>query len=284
MGESGSGKSTLALAILRLVLTPGRIVSGKILFKGNDLLSADDDTIRKTRGKEISIVFQNPLSALNPVMTVGQQLAEVIKLHRNTVSNNVETTVTKILGTVGFPDPELAARKFPHELSGGMNQRALIAMAVSCEPSLMICDEPTSALDVSTQAQILNLLVDMRERYGMSLLMITHNPGVIAETCDKVAVMYAGRIVEIGAVHEIFGDPRHPYTRGLIRSMVHVDKKVETFQTIPGEVSIARDVASLCPFLHRCPIAVEKCNKIEPPLIETSTGHQALCHRAQERF
>jgi peptide/nickel transport system ATP-binding protein len=282
MGESGSGKSTLALSILRLVPSPGRIVDGKILFRGNDLLTADDDTVRKVRGKEISMVFQNPLSALNPLMTIGEQLAEVIKLHRNT-PDNVMDMVTSILDIVGFPDARLAVRKFPHELSGGMNQRALIAMAISCEPSFMICDEPTSALDVSTQAQILNLLVGMRDRYGMSLLMITHNPGVIAETCDRVAVMYGGKIVEIGAVNEIFSNPRHPYTRGLIKSMVHIDKKVETFQTIQGEVSSVQ-TNSLCRFLPRCSAAVLKCQKITPPLIETSPGHHALCHRAEDKI
>ena len=283
MGESGSGKSTLALSILKLVPPPGRIMDGKILFRGNDLLTADADAVRKVRGKEISMVFQNPLSALNPIMTVGEQLAEVIKLHRNVDPNNVMEMVTNTLEVVGFPDPHLAVRKYPHELSGGMNQRALIAMAVSCEPSVMICDEPTSALDVSTQAQILNLLVGMRNRYGMSLLMITHNPGVIAETCDRVAVMYGGKIVEIGAVDEIFGNPRHPYTQGLIKSMVHIDKKVETFQTIPGEVSSVH-ANPLCLFLPRCSAAILKCQRTEPPWIQTSTGHHALCHRAEDKL
>jgi len=282
MGESGSGKSTLALSILRLILPPGQIITGQVLFKDNDLLTVDDATIQRVRGKEISMVFQNPLSALNPVMTIGQQLTEVIELHRDVGQSDAEKIVVDTLAAVGFPDPQQALRKYPHELSGGMNQRALVAMAVSCRPSLMLCDEPTSALDVSTQAQILSLLVDMRERYGMSLLIITHNPGVIAETCERVAVMYGGKIVEIGAVDEIFNDSRHPYTRGLIKSMVRIEKRVEHFETVPGEVSSARDT-SLCPFLSRCQVAVEKCRHVEPPLVPTAPGHTALCHRAEEK-
>jgi peptide/nickel transport system ATP-binding protein len=282
MGESGCGKSTLALSIVRLLPPPARIVRGKVLFKTQDLLSVDEDTIRKIRGAQISMVFQNPASALNPVMTIGDQIAQIIELHGRLDSGEARKAVTNVLKSVGFPAPEEAWKKYPHELSGGMNQRALIAMAISCNASMILCDEPTSALDVATQAQILSLLLEIKKRSHMSLLLITHNPGLIAETCDRVVVMYAGKVVEIGDAEQVFDNPRHPYTRGLIKSIVSIDKVSDSFETVPGEVVTSRDDRLACRFSPRCPIAREECRNVLPPFKDIAPGHKALCHRALE--
>jgi peptide/nickel transport system ATP-binding protein len=263
VGESGSGKSVTALSILRLVQHPGRITSGKILFKGRDLLSLDERAMQKVRGAEIALVFQEPMTALNPVFTIGNQIEETLAVHGVARGKQAKTRAIELLEAVSIPDPQRRVRDYPHQLSGGLRQRALIALALACNPALLIADEPTTALDVTIQAQILDLLRSLQKRFDLSLLLITHDLGVVAEMADRVAVMYAGRIVEESPVRELFRDPRHPYTRGLLGSMPGGARGAR-LQAIHGTVPPLGQLPPGCAFAPRCPHRFEPCD-IAPP-------------------
>jgi peptide/nickel transport system ATP-binding protein len=280
LGESGCGKSVTALSILRLVAPPGRIVSGAIVYKGRDLLQLSEREMRKVRGKEIAMVFQEPMTSLNPVFTVGSQIAEAIRLHQRLNRRAVRARVIEALRMVEISEPERRADSYPHELSGGMRQRAMIAMALACEPSLLIADEPTTALDVTIQAQILDLLRGLRDRLGMAMMLITHDLGVIAEQADEVAVMYAGRIVERAAVVELFEHPLHPYTAALIASVGSREAGPERrLQALPGTVPSLLRLPSGCRFRDRCPRAADECARVDPALEEKAAKHTVACIR-----
>jgi len=277
VGETGCGKSVTALSITRLIPDPpGRILSGSIQFKGKDLLKVSDDEMRAIRGKDISMIFQEPKSALNPVYTVGEQIAENALLHDETISGlskrekkrEAWTKAVDMLRVVGIAEPERVAKSYPHELSGGMCQRSMIALAMVCNPSLLIADEPTTALDVTIQAQILELMKDLIKKFGSSVLLITHNLGVVAETCDDVAVMYAGKIIEKGSVRDVFKEPLHPYTRGLMEAIPSVEKKKEALKSIPGSVPNLINPPMGCRFHPRCEHAMKVCREREPQLFD----------------
>src|SRR5262245_13602158 len=260
VGESGSGKSVTALSIMRLVRPPGRIAGGSIRFKGRDLLALDEREMRAVRGAGISLIFQEPMTALNPVFTVGDQVAEALLVHGRVARRDAPAAVVDLLTKVRIPDPAARARDYPHQLSGGMRQRVLIATAIACKPALVIADEPTTALDVTIQAQILDLLREMKATLDLSLLLITHDLGVIAETADRVAVMYAGRIVEHGPVREIFRSPQHPYTRGLLASMPGGGgARGQRLRAIDGAVPVLGAFPSGCTFHPRCPDRFDPC-------------------------
>ncbi|MEA3511428.1 MAG: ABC transporter ATP-binding protein, partial [Actinomycetota bacterium] len=279
--ESGCGKSVTSLSIMGLVPHPGEIVAGEILFDGEDILAMTEDQLRRLRGEHISMIFQQPGSALNPVQRAGVQIKEVYKLHRDWSKDVEQEKAIDMLSRVGIPDPESRAKAYPHELSGGMGQRVMIAMALSCEPELLIADEPTTALDVTIQAQILDLIRDLQETSATAVLLITHDLGVVAEMADRVAVMYAGEIVEQTDVRTIFKSPLHPYTRGLIGSIPVLGAPVETLDTIPGIVPSLIDLPPGCRFADRCAARVENdldiCLEEEPRLIERTPGHEVRC-------
>ncbi|HVN98381.1 MAG TPA: ABC transporter ATP-binding protein [Syntrophorhabdaceae bacterium] len=278
VGESGCGKSVTALSILRLIPDPpGKIVGGKILFKGRDLLEATEREIRSMRGKEISMIFQEPMTSLNPVFRIGQQVADVIRLHQGTGERASMQKAVEMLAKVHIPDAEDVARRFPHQLSGGMRQRVMIAMELSCRPSLLIADEPTTALDVTIQAQILELVREMRDELQTSILLITHDLGVVAELCDQVAVMYAGSIVERATVDKIFAGPKHPYTQGLWGAIPPVDEEKSVLSVIPGSVPDLSELPQGCKFHPRCSFRFDPCTRTRPPLIEGSPGHFVSC-------
>ncbi len=278
VGESGSGKSVTAFSILRLVSPPGRIIGGKIILDGaGDLLSLPEAALRKIRGKRIAMIFQEPMTSLNPVFTVGNQIEEAVALHQDLPKSQRKNRVLESLGLVKIPDPERAYRSYPHELSGGMRQRVMIAMALSCEPDLLIADEPTTALDVTIQAQVLELLKELRQKLGMALLLITHDMGVIAETVDSVAVMYAGRIIEQASTKELFRQPKHPYTRALLQALPGFETR-ERLQTIAGSVPDLGRLPPGCSFQERCEKVQEKCRSVLPELKEFGGGHQGRCH------
>ncbi|TNF47105.1 ABC transporter ATP-binding protein [bacterium] len=264
VGESGCGKSMTALSIMRLVPPPGTIVSGQILLEGRDLLTMSSEEIRLLRGDRISMVFQEPMSALNPVFTVGDQVAEILRVHRGSDSETAMATAISLLERVGIPDPDRRFKEYPHQMSGGMQQRALIAMAVACEPGLLIADEPTTALDVTVQAQILRLMEDLILESNSGALLITHDLGVVAEITDRVCVMYAGAIVEMSSVEDLFEDPQHPYTIGLIESLPTPGRK--QFVAIPGAVPDLVNLPQGCRFHPRCPRAQKICLEKEPDL------------------
>jgi len=279
VGESGCGKSTLALSVLRLIPShSGEITGGKISFKGVDLLSLDLEEMRKKRGKEIAIVFQDPTSCLNPLFTIGDQIEEAIRLHQNLDKKKTRTATIDILRKVGIADPVKMLKHYPHEFSGGMRQRAMIAMALSCRPELLILDEPTSSLDVTIQAQILSLVDKLKEDFGSSIILITHNLGVIAEAAEKVAVMYSGKIVEYGTVTQIFEESKHPYTQLLLSAIPRLDIDVKRLAVIGGVVPSLINPPSGCRFHPRCPYQMSDCKKIEPELIEVDEGHLVACH------
>jgi oligopeptide/dipeptide ABC transporter ATP-binding protein len=281
VGESGCGKSVTALSILRLISPPGRIVGGRVLYKGQDLLGLGERAMRAIRGGEIAMVFQEPMTSLNPVFTIGSQIAEAIRLHQRLDRAATRRRVVESLRLVEMPEPERRAASYPHELSGGMRQRAMIAMALACEPSLLIADEPTTALDVTIQAQILDLLRGLRERLGMAMILITHDLGIVAEQADEVAVMYAGRIVEEAPVIEIFERPRHPYTVGLMHVVGKLGGGRQRYlDALPGAVPSLLDLPSGCRFRDRCPQAIDDCARIDPPLEEKAPRHRAACIRA----
>lgn len=266
VGESGCGKSMTALSIMRLVQYPGRIVSGSIYFKGEDLLTVSDSQMGHIRGNQISMIFQEPMTSLNPVLTVGEQIAEVYRIHRNLSKKQAMEQAVDMLKMVGIPSPEKRNKQYPYEMSGGMRQRVMIAMALACNPELLIADEPTTALDVTIQAQILELMKELQEKLGMAVIMITHDLGVVAETCDDVAVMYAGQIVEYANVRTLFRSPKHPYTVGLINSLPRHDIDVDELHVIEGAVPDAHHMPQGCRFVPRCPFAREICREELPPL------------------
>ncbi len=281
VGESGSGKSVTALSILRLVPSPpGHIAGGEILFRGRDLLASSWDEIRSIRGREISMIFQEPMTSLNPVFPIGRQVMEVILTHTPATGAEAEKRAIDMLTLVGIPDAPTRMRQYPHELSGGMRQRVMIAIALALDPALLIADEPTTALDVTIQAQILDLMLGIKDRRPeAAILLITHNLAVVAETCDRVAVMYGGKIQEIAPVRRLFASPLHPYTQGLLASLPRVDgEKAERLQMIPGSVPDIHRLPVGCKFSTRCPERFEPCPGLEPPLVEARPGHWVRCH------
>jgi len=278
VGESGCGKSVTALSIMRLVPSPpGFIAGGKIYFKGQNLLELSESEMRALRGNRISMIFQEPMTSLNPVFTCGEQIAEAVRLHQKLSAKDARNKAVEMLKLVGIPAPQQRAREYPHQLSGGMRQRVMIATALSCSPELLIADEPTTALDVTVQAQILELIADLQEKLGMGLIMITHDLGVIAEVSDKVAVMYASKIVEYAPVERIFENPLHPYTQGLFRSIPRLGKRQERLHVIEGSVPPATAFPKGCHFWTRCPFATAECRHEKPPLVEYEPQHFSAC-------
>ncbi len=283
VGESGCGKSVTALSILRLIQPPGRIEAGsRIEFEGKDLVTLGDEEIRHIRGNRISMIFQEPMSALNPVFTVGDQVAEVARIHAGVSRKEAWDRAVEALALTGIPAAADRARQYPHQLSGGMRQRVLIAMALMMKPALVIADEPTTALDVTIQAQILELLIDLQKKFGTSILMITHDLGVIAETTSRVIVMYAGEVVEEAAVDELFAKPHHPYTEGLMFAMPHIGRELERLNVIPGTVPAPTDWPHACRFRDRCPYSWDLCEREHPPLYQVGVAHTSRCHLAIE--
>ena len=281
VGESGCGKSVSAFSIMRLVPDPpGRIEAGQILLKGRDLLALDEEEMRRVRGDDIAMIFQEPMTSLNPVLTCGFQIAEAVVLHQQVPMQEARARAVEMLQLVGIPAPEQRIDEYPHQLSGGMRQRVMIAMALSCNPDVLIADEPTTALDVTIQAQILALLESLQQSLQMAIVMITHDLGVIAETADQVAVMYAGQIVEYAETQSLFTRPRHPYTRGLLRSIPRLDDEQERLDIIPGVVPDARAFPPGCRFAPRCPLADAHCRAEAPRLEEVEAGHWASCWKA----
>jgi len=282
VGESGSGKSVTALSIMRLVQPPGRIAGGRILFKGRDLVELDEPAMREVRGAEISLIFQEPMTALNPVFRVGDQIAEALLVHGRASRQEARDKAIELLQAVRIPDPAVRVRDYPHQLSGGMRQRVMIAIALACRPSLVIADEPTTALDVTIQAQILDLLREMKDAFHLSLLLITHDLGVIAETADRVAVMYAGRVVETGPVRQIFRQPAHPYTRGLLASMPG-GVPGQRLRAIEGSVPLLGALPPGCGFNPRCPDRFEPCTVAPPPDYVAGPSQTAKCYLHDRR-
>jgi oligopeptide/dipeptide ABC transporter ATP-binding protein len=277
VGESGSGKSVMALSILRLVQPPGRIVSGAVRFRGRDLLTLPEHEMRKVRGAQIALIFQEPGTALNPVFTIGSQIAETLVVHGRAGRRDAMARAVELLEAVSIPDPNRRAAEYPHQLSGGLRQRALIATALACEPALVMADEPTTALDATIQAGILDLLRGLKRRMHLSLLLITHDLGVVAETADRVAVMYAGRIVEHGPVRNIFRDPKHPYTRALLAS-IPGDQPRSRLNAIQGTVPDLSALPPGCAFNPRCPERFDPCDRSSPQLERAGTDHFVSCH------
>jgi peptide/nickel transport system ATP-binding protein len=286
VGESGCGKSVTALSLMRLVPDPpGRVVGGSVVLEGTDLLELDEAEMRDVRGNRISMIFQEPMTSLNPVMRIGDQIVEVVRLHREITAKDAWKQAVDMLRLVRIPEPERRALEYPHQLSGGMRQRAMIAMALACRPALLIADEPTTALDVTIQAQILALIVDLQQRLGTGLILITHDLGVVAQTAQRVIVMYAGKKVEEATVEALFENPRHPYTRGLMASMPEVitqETKADARLTeIPGMVPSLTNLPPGCAFAPRCKLAIDRCRAEYPPL-QDFDGHLAACWRADE--
>ncbi|HEX7039246.1 MAG TPA: ABC transporter ATP-binding protein [Trueperaceae bacterium] len=286
VGESGSGKSVTSLSVMRLIPTPpGRIAGGQILFEGQDLVKKSEREMRKIRGNDISMIFQEPMTSLNPVYTVGDQIAEAIVLHQGKTYREAMRMAAEMLDLVGIPEPGKRVKNYPHQMSGGMRQRVMIAMALSCGPKLLIADEPTTALDVTIQAQILDLMRKLQDEIGMSILFITHDLGVVAEIADRAVVMYAGRAVEEADVNAIFAEPLMPYTLGLMNSIPRVDRASEhqeRLQAIPGNVPNPLDLPEGCAFHPRCRFAQERCKEAIPPLEDAGNGHQVRCVRWNE--
>ena len=282
VGESGSGKSVTSLSIMRLVQPPGEVTSGEIVFNNRDLLKLSEEEMRRLRGREIAMIFQDPMTSLNPVYTVGNQIAEAIELHEQLSRKRAWSNTIEMMKRVKIPDAERRATDYPHQLSGGMRQRVMIAMALSCSPKLLIADEPTTALDVTIQAEILELLRGLREDFELSMLLITHDLGVVAETADRVAVMYAGRIVEEGPVREIFKSPRHPYTEGLLRSVPRLTAegiKRQRLDTIEGHVPNLLHLPEGCKFASRCAYVIDECLSSEIALLKIDNERSARCIR-----
>jgi peptide/nickel transport system ATP-binding protein len=281
VGESGCGKSVTSLSILRLIASPpGRVVGGRVMFEGRDLLGLSEPEMRELRGNEISMIFQEPMTSLNPVLTVGRQIAEALTLHRGMTRAEALARAVEMLRLVDIPEPERRVGEYPHQLSGGMRQRVMIAMALACNPRLLIADEPTTALDVTIQAQILDLMRALKEKTGAAIVLITHDLGVVAEMAQRVIVMYAGRKVEEAPVELLFARPRHPYTRGLLSSIPRLGEggaSRRRLAEIPGVVPSLREAISGCVFAPRCPYAVERCRREYPPLEEKGAGHAVAC-------
>jgi peptide/nickel transport system ATP-binding protein len=281
VGESGCGKTVTAMTVMKLVaMPPGRIVAGQILWQGRDLVPLGADEMRAIRAREIGIVFQEPMTSLNPVYTVGEQIAEVVRLHEGLSKRAALERAVEMLKLVHIPNPQRRVHDYPHQFSGGMRQRVMIAMALSCGPRLLIADEPTTALDVTIQAQILDLIAEMKARLGMAVMLITHAMGVVAEVAQRVVVMYAGKVVEEAPVGELFARPRHPYTQGLIRSIPRIDTaavRKQRLEAIPGVVPSLLHPPPGCRFAARCRFAMARCVEAEPPLREVAPGHKVAC-------
>jgi len=292
VGESGCGKSITALSLMRLVPDPpGRIAGGSIRLAGRDLLALDEEAMREVRGKDIAMIFQEPMTSLNPVLTVGSQIAEVLLLHEQIARGAARAKAIDMLRLARIPEPEQRAKEYPHQLSGGMRQRAMIAMALACNPKVLIADEPTTALDVTIQAQILDIMMDLQRKLGTAIILITHDLGVVAETAQRVIVMYAGRKVEEAPVDELFARPQHPYTRGLMASIPRLplmrgeaDNAGERLQEIPGMVPALTDLPAGCVFAPRCAHAQDRCRATYPPYEEKRPRHWAACWRSTELF
>src|SRR5437667_3341895 len=284
VGESGCGKSVTANSILRLVPQPPGKIGGAIRFQGRDLLKLNERATREVRGNDISMVFQEPMTSLNPVLTIGRQIAEPLRLHQGLSRESVEQRVVEMLGLVGIAEPRRRAREYPHQLSGGMRQRVMIAIALACRPKLLIADEPTTALDVTIQAQILNLMTDLKQRVGAAIILITHDLGVVAEVAERVMVMYAGRKVEEAPVAELFRSPRHPYTQGLLGAVPRLGSSLtgtaRRLSEIPGQVPDLRKPITGCVFAGRCALATDLCREFAPGLEEKGPRHIAACHYA----
>ncbi len=278
VGESGCGKSITAMSLLRLIPNPpGKIVGGEIYFKGKNILELSDEEIRDIRGNKISMIFQEPMSSLNPVFTIGNQIQESLILHKGMMPDEAKKAAIEMIKIVGIPRAEKIADSYPHELSGGMRQRAMIAMAISCNPELLIADEPTTALDVTIQAQILDIMRDLKEKLNMSIMLITHDLGVVAEMADYVVVMYAGKVIEEANVLEIFSNPMHPYTIGLLKSKPIITEEQERLYSIPGQVPSPIGMPECCYFCERCDKAMEICKEKQPPLKYGRDGHKVAC-------
>lgn len=276
VGETGAGKTTTALGIMQLVPDPpGKIVNGEIFFEGEDLLKKSQQELRKVRGNKISMIFQDPMTSLNPVMTVGDQIGEVIKLHQKVNAKEAWVKAQEMLETVGIPGER--AKDYPHQFSGGMRQRVVIAIALACNPALLIADEPTTALDVTIQAQVLELMKKLKEEFKTSMIMITHDLGIVADVCDKVAIMYAGKVVEYTDKKRLFTTPKHPYTLGLFNSIPNIEEDEDRLKPIKGLMPDPTNLPTGCPFHPRCPKAMEECSKKMPKITEVEPGHQVNC-------
>ncbi len=285
VGESGCGKSVTSLSIMRLIASPpGKIVSGEILLEGVDLVKISNEKMRKIRGSRISMIFQEPMTSLNPVHTIGRQITESIKLHQQLNQRQANEKAIELLSQVGIPLPAQRTKEYPHQLSGGMRQRVMIAMALSCNPQLLIADEPTTALDVTIQAQILELLKKLKSTYNMAIMIITHDLGVIADMAERVMVMYAGKVVEESGVRDLFKDPRHPYTRGLLDSIPRVNEKRESLHVIEGTVPNPASFPAGCRFHPRCKLRETICSEEEPPLVSFGSGRRVSCWVAQRNL
>ncbi|MDW0116220.1 ABC transporter ATP-binding protein [Sporosarcina thermotolerans] len=284
VGESGSGKSVTSLSIMRLVdPTAGKVVDGQILLHGDDLLQKSEESMRKIRGNKISMIFQEPMTSLNPVFSVGEQIAEAYRIHEKLPRKQAWAKAIEMLKLVGIPSPEKRAKQEPHELSGGMRQRVMIAMAIACNPELLIADEPTTALDVTIQAQILSLLKELQNNLGLAVMLITHDLGVVAETCDEVVVMYCGQVVEHTDVDTLFNNPKHPYTQGLLKSIPTIHEDVDELETILGTVPSPTDLPVGCNFAPRCPFAKELCIQEAPPLL-VENDDKIRCWMYSDRY
>ena len=285
VGESGCGKSVTSMSILRLIPTPPGKIAGRILFQGRDLLACSDAEMRAIRGKDISMIFQEPMTSLNPVLTIGRQIGESLRLHEGLSAREAERRAVEILTLVGIPAPARRVKEYPHQLSGGMRQRVMIAIALACNPKLLIADEPTTALDVTIQAQILDLMRDLQHRLGSAIMLITHDLGVVAEMAERVVVMYAGRKVEEGGVRDIFARPLHPYTRGLLGAVPKLGSSIGSatrskLTEIGGQVPSLRQPIVGCPFASRCPSVTDICRSMAPAVEEKRPGHWVACHHA----
>ena len=281
VGESGCGKSVMAKTVMKLIdMPPGKIVAGQVLWQGRDLVPLGPDEMRKIRAKEIAIIFQEPMTSLNPVYTIGEQIAESIRLHDGVSNKEAMNRAVEMLKLVRIPTPERRIKDYPHQFSGGMRQRVMIAIALACNPKLLIADEPTTALDVTIQAQILDLMAELKDRLGMAMMLITHAMGVVAETAQRVVVMYAGKVVEEASVEQLFAHPRHPYTQGLIRSIPRIDTAAThkvRLEAIAGTVPKLIEPAEGCRFAGRCKFARPECSLATPPLREVKPGHKVAC-------
>ena len=285
VGESGCGKSVTSLSILRLLPTGiGRIAGGKVLFNGEDLTRKSNKELSHIRGKDIAMIFQDSMTSLNPVLTIGRQLEETIAVHSDLPRSEIKKQALDILTKVGVSSPEQRLKEYPHQLSGGMRQRVMIAMALSCNPSLLIADEPTTALDVTIQAQIIDLMVELKQKINASIMLITHDMGVVAEMADSIMVMYAGQVVEYGTARQIFRNPLHPYTQGLLASIPRLDKDSERLYAIPGTVPSLNAMPSGCRFCVRCSCAMDVCREKNPPIYETPEGQQVRCWKYRDSF
>lgn len=284
VGESGCGKSVSVLSIMRLIPKPqGRIIGGQIIFDGKDLLKLDDGGIRGIRGKEMAMVFQEPMTSLNPVLTIGRQLTETLEIHLKMGKSQAKNQAMELLRLVGIPDAEQRLSQYPHQFSGGMRQRMMIAMALSCNPKLILADEPTTALDVTIQAQILELLKDLSQRFGVAIIIITHNLGIVARYADRMNMMYAGKLIERGTCKEIYHNPRHPYTIGLLRSVPRLDQPRKTkLDPIEGQPPEMVNLPPVCSFLERCKFAIGRCANEAPPLMAAGEDHLSACWVAEK--